>query len=85
MVLTDTHTHLYLEEFSEDLNEVVNRAFTKKVTRLFLPSICYKHYKSMLNLKNKFPNNIFLIGISNFFPLNVQGTSLIEIILKPLA
>lgn len=62
MVLTDTHTHLYLEEFSEDLNEVVNRAFTKKVTRLFLPSICYKHYKSMLNLKNKFPDNIFLMS-----------------------
>ena len=62
MVLTDTHTHLYLEEFSEDLNEVVNRAFAKKVTRLFLPSICYKHYKSMLNLKNKFPDNIFLMS-----------------------
>ena len=62
MVLTDTHTHLYLEEFSEDLNEVVNRAFIKKVTRLFLPSICYKHYKSMLNLKNKFPDNIFLMS-----------------------
>ena len=62
MVLTDTHTHLYLEEFNKDLNEVVNRAFTKKITRLFLPSICYKYFKSMLNLKNKFPENIFLMS-----------------------
>ena len=62
MVLTDTHTHLYLDEFSDDLDKVVNRAFEKKVTRLFLPSICHKHFKSMLNLKNKFPNNIFLMS-----------------------
>lgn len=62
MVLTDTHTHLYLDKFSDDLDKVVNRAFEKKVTRLFLPSISHKHFKSMLNLKNKFPNNIFLMS-----------------------
>ena len=39
MVLTDTHTHFYLDEFGEDLDKVVNRAFAKKMTRLFLPSI----------------------------------------------
>ena len=62
MVLTDTHTHFYLDEFGEDLDKVVKRAFAKKVTRLFLPSIDYKHFKSMLNLKKKFPENIFLMS-----------------------
>ena len=62
MVLTDTHTHLYLDEFSQDLDKVINRAFAKKVTRLFLPSISCKHFKSMFNLKNQFPKNVFLMS-----------------------
>lgn len=37
--MIDTHCHLYLEQFSEDLEEVLNRAMEAGVTDIFLPAI----------------------------------------------
>ena len=39
MTLTDTHTHIYLDDFKEDIDEVIQRAKEKGVTRIFLPNI----------------------------------------------
>ena len=39
MILTDTHTHLYSEEFQNDRNEMMQRAINSGVSRLFVPSI----------------------------------------------
>tara|TARA_B000000565_G_scaffold222421_1_gene177388 strand:- start:5 stop:766 length:762 start_codon:yes stop_codon:yes gene_type:complete len=53
--LIDTHTHLYLEQFREDITDVVNRALQAGVSRCYLPSISSKHNHSMLELEKKFP------------------------------
>ena len=53
--MIDTHTHLYLEQFSEDITDVVNRALQAGVSRCYLPSISSKHNHSMLELEKKFP------------------------------
>ena len=42
MQLTDTHTHLYVEQFDEDRTAVINRALTAGVTRFFIPAIDLK-------------------------------------------
>ncbi len=39
MKIIDTHSHLFLEEFSEDLPEVMRRAREAGVTHIFMPNI----------------------------------------------
>lgn len=59
--LTDTHTHLYSEEFSEDRNEMMQRAFDNGVTRLFVPSIDSSYTEKMFALEKQYPENVFLM------------------------
>ncbi len=62
MIISDTHTHLYLKEFDLDRDQVINKAIRTNVTRFFLPAIDSSHTQSMLTLKRKFPKNIFLMA-----------------------
>ena len=39
MNIIDSHTHLFLEEFADDLPEVIARAKAAGVTHLFMPNI----------------------------------------------
>ncbi|WP_300569841.1 TatD family hydrolase [Flavobacterium sp.] len=61
MNLTDTHTHLYSEEFSEDRTEMIERAISKGVSRFFIPSIDSTYTQKMYDLEKQFPDNIFLM------------------------
>ena len=62
--MIDTHTHLYLDHFKEDIDDVIHRAVSVGVEKFYLPSISSKHNKSMHVLENKFPNRIFcMIGL----------------------
>ena len=38
-MLIDTHSHLFLEEFSEDLPQVMERARKVGVSHIFMPNI----------------------------------------------
>ena len=62
MVFTDTHTHLYLDEFSNDIDIVIENAFSNNVKRLFFPAINSKYSALMFNLQKKYPENIFLMS-----------------------
>lgn len=59
MVLTDSHTHLYLQEFKHDIDEVIKRATANNITRFFLPNIDSSSVNNLLNLQNKFPDKCF--------------------------
>lgn len=64
MILTDTHTHLYLEQFDEDRSSVVGRAIQKGVEYMILPNIDSKSIDAMLDVCNQFPKNCFpMIGL----------------------
>lgn len=64
MILTDTHTHLYLEQFDEDRSSVVERAIQKGVEYMILPNIDSKSIDAMLDVCNQFPKNCFpMIGL----------------------
>lgn len=70
--LTDTHTHLYSEQFDDDRNEMINRAINLGVTRFFIPAIDSTYTQKMYNLEKQFPENIFLmIGLH---PTHVKKT-----------
>ena len=61
MILTDTHTHLYSEEFDVDRDEMIQRAIQNGVKRFFLPSIDSSSTEKMVDLEKKYPDNIFLM------------------------
>ena len=47
MHLTDTHTHLYLSGFKNDIDKVIARAVNNGITKMFLPNIDSDTIKSM--------------------------------------
>jgi len=59
MILTDTHTHLYLEQFNEDRRQVVERAVEDGVKFMLLPNIDSNTTEPMLDLCREFPENVF--------------------------
>ena len=61
MIITDTHTHLYSDQFDEDRNDVIQRALDAGVSRFFIPAIDSTFLESMLKLENDFPENTFLM------------------------
>lgn len=64
MQFTDTHTHLYLEEFDADRRQVVETALAAGVSRFFLPNIDGTSVLPMLKLADEFPENCFpMIGL----------------------
>lgn len=61
MIITDTHSHLYIEAFDEDRDEVMQRAMDKGIHRFFIPAIDSTYTQRMLNLENAYPENVFLM------------------------
>ena len=59
MIFTDTHTHLYLEEFVDDRYDAVQRAVQAGVEYMLLPNIDSNTAGPMLDLCRKYPSNIF--------------------------
>jgi TatD DNase family protein len=62
MILTDTHTHLYLEDFKEDIEAVMARAIQADIQRFFLPAIDSSYTDAMLQLQQQYPKHIFLMA-----------------------
>lgn len=58
-MFTDTHAHLYLEEFSEDIDDVIKRAVSNGVNKFFLPNIDSLSIDPMMGLAEKYPQNCF--------------------------
>ncbi|HMI07046.1 MAG TPA: TatD family hydrolase [Flavobacterium sp.] len=61
MTITDTHTHLYSDEFDSDRDEMIMRAIDKGVTRFFIPAIDSSCTASMYELEQQYPENVFLM------------------------
>ena len=61
ITITDTHTHLYAEEFDQDRNEMMQRAMDAGVSRFFIPAIDSTCTQAMYNLEHNYPENVFLM------------------------
>ena len=62
--MIDTHTHLYLKQFNEDIDDVISRALSVGVNRFYMPSINSSYNKQMLQLMSRYPKNIFcMVGL----------------------
>ena len=60
-IFTDTHTHLYSEEFEQDRGEMIQRAINAGVSRFFIPAIDSTCTQAMYDLEQDFPENVFLM------------------------
>jgi len=59
MILTDSHTHLYLEQFDTDRQEVIHNAIAHDVKYMILPNIDKESIIPMMDLVREFPLNCF--------------------------
>ena len=77
MTITDTHTHLYSEQFDDDRAEVIQRALAAGVTRFFIPAIDSTYTKAMYALEASYPNNMYLM--TGVHPTHVKANYLEEL------
>jgi TatD DNase family protein len=54
MHLIDTHTHIYLPEFDDDRDEVINRAVQNGVDKLLMPNIDIDSVYQILSVESRF-------------------------------
>ncbi len=57
MTIIDTHTHLYLEEFKADIEEVLQKASSEAVTKFYLPNVDSTSIDDLLALAEKYPES----------------------------
>lgn len=60
MIFADTHTHLYLDDFSPENEEVVRRAIACGVEKLIFPNVDLSTIEPMKLLHKSFPQNTFM-------------------------
>ncbi|UCH14175.1 MAG: TatD family hydrolase [Bacteroidales bacterium] len=71
MHLIDTHTHLYLSSFKNDIDKVIARAVDNGVTKMFLPNIDSGTINSMNKIADDYTEYCFpMIGLH---PTSVNG------------
>lgn len=63
-MLVDSHSHLFLDEFKEDLPLVIQRARAAGVTHIFMPNIDKTTIEPMLSVCDSYPDYCFpMIGL----------------------
>ncbi|GAB2476525.1 TatD family hydrolase [Hymenobacter qilianensis] len=59
MHLTDSHAHIYSEQFKTDRDATLHRAFEAGVTTIVMPNIDHTSVDSMLETEARFPRQCF--------------------------
>lgn len=72
MTFTDTHTHLYAEEFDADRAALIQKAMQLGVSRFYLPNIDSVSIPSMLKLEDQFPGTC--LAMMGLHPCHVKET-----------
>ncbi|MDH5474668.1 MAG: TatD family hydrolase [Cyclobacteriaceae bacterium] len=71
MKLIDTHAHIYLDAFKEDINNVIERAFENGVEKMFLPNIDRTSIDDMMEIEQKHPDHCF--SMMGLHPCSVKN------------
>ncbi len=70
MNIIDSHTHLYLEDFKDDIHEVIDRAQKEGVSGFYLPAIDSSTIDAQFELEKKFPGLCF--AMAGLHPCSVK-------------
>jgi TatD DNase family protein len=76
-MMVDTHCHLYLDEFKNDIEEVIERAEAQGINKFFLPGIDSSEIEHILLLEEKFPGKC--IAMMGLHPCSVKENYLDEL------
>lgn len=76
-MITDTHTHLYSEQFDIDRKLVMQRAFDAGIHRFFIPAIDSSYTQQMYDLESAYPEQVFLM--MGLHPTSVKENYLEEL------
>ncbi len=57
--LTDTHAHIFLEEFDDDLDEVIRKAREAGIEKIFMPNVDSSTTDRLLAVEAKYKNYCF--------------------------
>lgn len=57
--LIDSHTHIYAEDFEQDLTEVLTRASEAGVEAMILPNVDVESYPRMMELADRYPRQLY--------------------------
>jgi len=60
---SDTHCHLFFDEFRNDINQVISRASNEGITRILVPGIDLKTSLAAIELSHKFDQVYASVGI----------------------
>ena len=70
-MLIDTHAHLYVDRYSEDLSEVVQRAMQAQVEKVILPNIDASTIDSLRKITLQYPK--FFFPMMGLHPTSVKS------------
>ena len=59
MQLSDSHAHVYSEQFKPDQDDMLLRAFEAGVTTIFMPNIDHESIEAMLEVEARYPTQCF--------------------------
>lgn len=71
MEIFDTHSHLFTEEFTDDLPEVIRCARESGITRIYMPNIDASSVADMLRVANEYPG--YCLPMIGLHPTSVGG------------
>ncbi len=62
--LIDTHAHLYMDDFIENLDKVITKAKENNVNKILMPNVDLNSVEPMLNISNKYVNTCYhMLGL----------------------
>ena len=76
-MIVDTHCHLYLDEFKNDITEVMKRAAAEGIDKFYLPAIDSAETENMFLLESNFPEKCF--AMMGLHPCSVKENYLDEL------
>lgn len=68
--LIDTHTHLYVDSFDKDIEQVIQRAMENNISKFYLPAIDSETHEAMLALEKKYEGTC--ISMMGLHPCSVK-------------
>ena len=69
-MIIDTHSHIYLPEFSDDLGQVLSRAENEQVKLILMPAIDNMTHLSMLETEAQYPEKC--LSMMGLHPCSVK-------------
>lgn len=76
-MIVDTHSHIYLPDFDDDRDEIIQRAKNNNIKKIFLPNIDSSSIEMLYNTEKLYPG--MCIAMMGLHPCSVKENYLTEL------